>query len=255
MLSAVLDKSPLVPAGSTPLQPTSSNQFKIHHGKKGRTQAFLANLGVKMDQANGEIIQRPAPRYRPHNCLPWRHDSCVTRPNASPGQLNTSIASQTPVIQLQFGSPSESHIDNTGRRQFSSLAQFHTAITPEDIYSSSFTHSNRPSESYCSRAPTLTEVQSLEGRIQDFLLLYFLEGGGDVAPEDQRRDQTISILKEQFQTPIKVSVPNQDIAGCEEFLKVENVVERCLDFMCVEGIVLIPEFSDDGRELTIHLFL
>jgi hypothetical protein len=97
------------------------------------------------------------------------------------------------------------------------------------------------------------KVEVVERRLQDFLLLYFLDGG-DVATEEQRRDQVLCILKEQLQAPIILTIPSHDIDSCEEFMRVKNVVERCLEWMCISGISLVPELSDEGQELVIHLF-
>jgi hypothetical protein len=71
--------------------------------------------------------------------------------------------------------------------------------------------------------------------------------------EKERRDQALRILKEQLQAPIILTVPSCDIYSYGEFQRIEDVVERCLEPMCIKGISLVPEIGGDGRELYVHV--
>ena len=90
-------------------------------------------------------------------------------------------------------------------------------------------------------------------RIHHTLLHYFCEGGGEQANERQRRDHTIGILKKEFQAYVRLSVQHRDTEQCEEFSRIEKAVEGCLQIMNVTGLTLVPELSEDGRELFIHV--
>lgn len=100
-------------------------------------------------------------------------------------------------------------------------------------------------------APRTVEV--VVERIQHLLLHYFCEGGGVDATEDQRREYAAGVLSEQLQMPLTLSVPLRDTEHCEELARVEKVVENCLEVLNVRGFMLVPELSDDGRELIIHV--
>lgn len=108
MFSSVLDPSPTVNAGSTPLQPTTKAEFRAHHGKKSAAQKYLGSLGRQMDQANGQDMIKVTPRYQPHNCLPWRSDHCVS--HSQPSQITNHLAPtvRPPATQCQQFNPSAS---------------------------------------------------------------------------------------------------------------------------------------------------
>jgi hypothetical protein len=101
-------------------------------------------------------------------------------------------------------------------------------------------------------APRRVEV--VEERINHLLLHYFLEGGGEKANERQRRERAAGILTEILQAPIMLTVPHPNIDECDEFSRVETVVGLCLEVMGIDGLTLVPELSDDARELVIHVF-
>src|SRR5438046_3474532 len=108
MFSGVVDPSPMVTAGSTPLQPTTKAEFRAHHGKKSTAQKLLGNLGRRMDQANGQGMPKVIPRYQPHNCLPWRSDNCVShsQPVHVPNHLAPTV--WPPATQRQPFNPGPS---------------------------------------------------------------------------------------------------------------------------------------------------
>jgi hypothetical protein len=251
MLSGVFDKKPLVKAGSTPLQPTSATQFKAHHGQKGDLQVYLANLGSKMDQAEGQRAQRPPSRWQQHNCLPWRNDYCKTCPN--PGFTTSHLASapQTPIIPRQSYIPRLPSNTNTSIRQ--SFPFDADTSSYEDLYDASVVRPKIQRASDSSNTVGPLNVEVVEQRLKDHLFVWFLDGG-HAATEKQRRDEALRILKEQLQETILLAVPSHHIDSCEEFEMIENVVGRCLECMCIGGISFVPELSDSGRELRVHVF-
>jgi hypothetical protein len=97
-------------------------------------------------------------------------------------------------------------------------------------------------------------VEAVIERIHHMLLHYFCDEGGEAANEKQRRDRTIGILKKEFQAPILLNVSYRNTEQCDEFSRIKEAVEGCLQLMNVTGLALVPELSDDGRELVIHVF-
>jgi hypothetical protein len=249
MFSGIFDKKPLVKAASTPLQPTSATQFKAHHGERGGLQAYLANLGNRIDLAKGQTTARPPRRWQQHNCLPWRNDHCNTCSNAGFTNCYPATTSQTSIVQSQRFVSHSSSLTNRSSRQLSS---FDTDTA--DIYDASFVRPRmqRAPDSGISLTPT-NNVKAVEQCLKDYLWLWFLEGGTAVT-ENERRGQALCILNEQLQAPIVLTVPSPDIYSCEEFQRIKDVVERCLEPMCIKGISLVPEIGGDGRELYVHVF-
>jgi hypothetical protein len=96
-------------------------------------------------------------------------------------------------------------------------------------------------------------VEMAVERIQQSVLHYFYEGGGADANERQRREHAASILKEIFHTPLTLKMPYHDTERCEEFFRVEETVGSCLEMLHVRELPLVPELSDDGWELVIHV--
>ncbi len=86
------------------------------------------------------------------------------------------------------------------------------------------------------------------------LLHYFCEGGGEQASEEQRRNHTLEILKKELLAPVILSVPHRDTEQCEEFFRIEKAVEGCLEILDIGGVSLVPELSDTGRDMVIHVF-
>jgi len=61
-------------------------------------------------------------------------------------------------------------------------------------------------------------------------------------------------LKEQLGTPMMLSRPAQNVEDCEEYRKLEEELQFCLEAMAVGRLTLIPELSDDGREVVVHVW-
>jgi hypothetical protein len=97
-------------------------------------------------------------------------------------------------------------------------------------------------------------VEAVVKSIHHMLLHYFCEGGGEAANEKQRRDHVVGVLKKEFQACVLLSATHVNTEHCEEFSRIEQAVEGCLQIMNVPGLTLVPELSDDGRELIIHVF-
>ncbi len=250
MFSGVFDKKPLVKAGSTPLQPTSATQFKAHHGQRGVLQAYLANLGSRMDQAKGQRIERPPGRWQQHNCLPWRNDYCRTCPIPGFSNPHQAFAPQTSIVPRQAHISRPLSTTNTSSRQ--SFPFGADTSSYNDLYDASSVRPKMHRTSDNTDAVGPVNVEKVEQCLKDHLLLWFLDGG-HTETEKQRRDKALCILKEQLQSPILLDVPSRDIDSCEEFYVIENVVERCLECMCIGGISVIPELRDSGRELVVHV--
>jgi hypothetical protein len=94
MFSSAIDSRSSVNPGSTPLNPTSSNDFRVHHGNKTWIQKRLANLGKRLDgDTPVEVVQ---PRFTQHSCFPWRGCGCFSNAGTVyqqvQGQSSTQIA-------------------------------------------------------------------------------------------------------------------------------------------------------------------
>jgi len=240
----------MVNAGSTPLNPTSAGEFRAHHGQRNDVQNFLVNRGRQMDQSHGVIMQIPVVRrYQHHNCLPWRNDSCIGGLTPGGSYVHTVVAPEPRIVQLQSYVPGPFPPANPASRYLSPVPA--NTSFPDDLYDASFVQSRVPtiSERTLSRVAITAEAMCL--RIQDYLLVNFLDRG-DVSPE-QRRNEALRILTEQFQVAIILQVPCFDTNDCKEFKRMQGVVERCLETIWVRGIFLIPELSNDGKELFIHV--
>jgi len=96
------------------------------------------------------------------------------------------------------------------------------------------------------------DVETVEQLLKDHLFVPFLDDWSSLT-DIQKRDQALHILKKQLQTPISLAEPCQDMASCEEFARVNNSIERCLKVMNIGGVFFVPELSDNGRELVIHV--
>lgn len=99
-------------------------------------------------------------------------------------------------------------------------------------------------------APLLQEIQNI-------LLLHFLEGGGSSLPIPQLKAHATQALQHQLKAPIilKNICRDLDKERCEEFEKVKETVERCLETIGINGAVaLIPELGGGGLLLGVHVF-
>jgi hypothetical protein len=229
----MIDRSPAVDPGSTPLHPTSGTQFRVHHGQKSTLQKLVGNWGRRIDKYNGESTQTAMHRYQPHNCLPWRSDICASQgyqaigSRSENGSTHPSTATAQPYARGVL-SPSPGN--------------FTPNCPPQG-----------PWQSGPSKLPSKQKVESVIENIRNSLLHYFLDGDGVEANEEQRQEHAVRILQEQLQVPIILDVPRPDIGLCKEFFDVKTVVESCLETMSVTGVTLVPELSDDGRELVVHV--
>jgi hypothetical protein len=256
MLSGVFDKKPLVRAGSTPLQPTSATQFKAHHGQRGGLQAYLANLGSKIDRAKGQTTERPPQRWQQHNCHPWRNDNCVACPNEGLNSRHPATISQPLVVRLQAQRhiPHPSSPTNTTSRQISTLHVDSGFYENGDIYDSSFVRrpkAQRAPDSGVAFIP-VNDVEKVEQRLKNDLFIPFLDKR-DVMTEKEHREQVLSVLEQHLQTPIILAVPSRDIASCEEYTRLQNAMEVSLECMGIMGISFVPLLSEDGRELVVYV--
>jgi hypothetical protein len=251
MFSCLFDKSSMVKAGSTPLNPTSAKQLRAHHGQRNDTQKFLADQGRQMDKSRGVVMQIPVVgRYQHHNCLPWRNDSCTVGPSPGASHVHPIVTPPTRIIQSQSYVPVPFPPGNTASRHLSPVPE--NTSFPEDLYSPSVVYPKVLTTSESAMNPAAVTAEAMELRIQDYLLVYFLDGG-HFAPETERRNEALRILEEQFQARIILNVPSHELSDCEEFKKMESVVERCLKVMYVDGISLVPVLSNEGKELVVHV--
>lgn len=279
MISGVIDPSPRVNAGSTPLQPTTRAEFRAHHGKKSAAQRLLGGLGRQMDQAKGPSIPKPAPRYQPHNCLPWRNDNCVSSPLHIHNHNNLPPAVRPPTSQwLPFSptaSPNRAVLNGTSPKmqlqpvnQGPSLpgsfiptippaAQWqHVPLGPpstRSLVTAQNFHSPQWQPTNPSPIPLRTS-ETIQEKVYHSLLHYFCEGGGEQASEKQKRDRAVEIIQRELRAPILLRVPHSDTEKCDEFSGINKAVEGCLEMMQIRGITLVPELSDNGRELVVHIF-
>jgi hypothetical protein len=179
-----------------------------------------------MDQARGERHgpERVAARYEPHNCFPWRSTFCVSQ--SSQGHAHTST-------QPQEGQWQPHATDKTLAPTASRNAEWQPQLSP-------------PSTSTARTVGEITE------QIRCLLFLYFCEGGEN-DNVSQRREKSASILREELQRPVMLSTSHGDIDACDEFSRIKTAVESYLEAMCVDGLTLVPELSDDGLQLVIHV--
>jgi hypothetical protein len=278
MFSGLIDPSPRVSAGSTPLQPTTRAEFRVRHGKKSAAQRLLGGLGRRMDQAKEPSIPKPAARYHPHNCLPWRNDNCVSCPLPTHNPDNLAPAVHPPTSQRQpfsAGSPTRAVFDGTSPNMqwhptnqgpsfpggfiptIPTTAQWQPTPAGPLSARSLATAQNPHSPQWQPTNPSPTPLRTAEAvqeKVYHSLLHYFCEGGGDQASEKQKRDHTMEIIQRELRAPILLRVPHSDTEKCDEFSRISKAVEGCLEMMQIRGITLVPELSDNGRELVVHIF-
>lgn len=279
MFSGAIDPSPRVNAGSTPLQPTTRAEFRAHHGKKSAAQRWLGGWGRQMDQAQKPYISKPAPRYQPHNCLPWRSDNCIScfplssvpehlarevwSPTEQQQPLSPAATSMRGVLN---GTPDSMQWQANKPNLLSTVgwtpthppgAQWWSVPPGPQVIRDQVPAQNLPSAQWQPMTnPTSSgpkTVAAVVERIQHLLLQYFCDGGGAEATEGQRRDKAEEILKAQFQAPVILNMEQPDIGHCEEFSTIKKAVESCLEVLHVDGLRVVPELSDNGRELVVHI--
>lgn len=256
MLSGLLDRSPLVEAGSTPLQPTSREDFRAHHGRPGNTQLLLRRLGQKLDGPNRQYM-RAVPRYQPHNCDPWGSNFCVPQHHQRAENFHLATTEHTPGARCQPVSPGLALPTNLLHIQPFPVAPswpLDQGPSPRQYIAPSAPLTEQGLAATPSPQPPRT-VEEVENKICHWLLHYLLEGGGEEADEKRRREQAASILQKQLEEAIMLPVPYRDIRECWEFTRLEIVVKRCLETMCVDGLILVPELSNGGLKLIIHVSL
>jgi hypothetical protein len=122
----------------------------------------------------------------------------------------------------------------------------------EDLYNASFVRPKIQRQSDSNNTLNPVDIEAIENRIRDNLLVPFLDGG-DAATEREKRKLALSTLKEQLQEPINLAVPGYDITSCEEFARINSLAERCFEVMSISGIYFVPELIDNGRELLVHV--
>lgn len=296
----MVDRTPRVDAGSTPLHPSTREDFRVHNGKRSTAQKFFAGLGRKIDQANGEGKQKATPRYQPHNCLPWHSKFCVQSPQNShhlapkeylpseqrrpfvPGPLPPRSLARTkpfpsaqwqpvdagplssryfaptmpPTMQLQSFIPYQSSPGDASTIESFPVHQWQNA-NQSSSQPRSLTFPAPPAAEWqtarVAPSPPKTVDAAIE-RIQHLLLHYVCEGDGRDATESQKRVYVTDILKEQLQTPLTLTVPCNDIDHCQEYSQLEKAVKNCMEVLNVGGLTLVPELSNESRELLVHIF-
>jgi hypothetical protein len=249
MCTPLFDRSPLVKPGSTPLQPTTSAEFKAHHGQRSFLQSKFADFGLVMDNASAQMRQRPPGRWAQHNCLPWRDDYCKSSPPDALYTTTLVLAPPTTNIQYQRQVPYPTpHLDASPQpTHFDADTSYYV-----DLYDASFV---RPRiQSMSDRCSTLKSmhIEMVEQRLRDRLFVPFLEDW-DSLTKIQKRDKALYILKEQLRTPITLRTPSNDIATCEEFSRLKKSIAGYFSVMALGGISFIPELSVDGRQLMVHV--
>lgn len=276
----MIDTTPNVTAGSTPLNPTSRDQFRVHHGKKGVLQTLVGKLGQKMDNMRGNSKAAVPARYAPHSCWPWRNDLCTSQqhsqsdhheqfrngqqslvrghspspipsliPHKSPLSSSSSSSSSSRVVS-QYMAPSQPY--QLAAYPDSQPCQSRTQFSPQPYQPT--THFNpQPHQPPIQHAPPAKTSESVIEKIRNRLLLYFLEEGGSEASPQQRHEAAMRILYEEFEGPLKLQAPCQDIGACRDFYEIKQVVGNCLEAMSLVGFTLIPELSNDGRELFVYV--
>jgi hypothetical protein len=224
-----VDKSSWVRAGSTPLLPSSRQDFRVFHGEASSAQVALRNLGRRVDQSRAEIHgpERVMARYEPHNCFPWRSTFCVSQ--SSQGRAYTST---TQPLAPQW----EPHAPST------STHGIPTPTTSRDAQWQSQPGTSRP-----------WAVGEMLEQTCGRLFRYFFEDGGENDSVGQRREKSASILREELRRPIMLSRSHENINGCDEFSTIKAAVESSLEAMCVDGLTLVPELYEDGRQLLIYV--
>ncbi|EPE33286.1 Protein kinase-like (PK-like) [Glarea lozoyensis ATCC 20868] len=125
MFSSAIDSRSSVNPGSTPLNPSSANDFRAHHGNKTWIQKRLANLGKRLD--GNAVVEIPKPRYSQHNCLPWRDCGCSSNAGLvyEPQGMRPSVPTRpSSVSTVSSGSNSSRLYLQTPASSTSSLPTF-----------------------------------------------------------------------------------------------------------------------------------
>ena len=229
------------------MQPTSREDFRVHHGRPGNIQLWLRRLGQRMDQPNRQYM-RAVPRYQPHNCDPWGSNFCVPHLATTEHTPGARWQPAVPGLTLPINPLHIQHFSIAPSRPMDpgpSQRQYIAPSAPQTAQGLAATPSPQSSRT----------VEEVENKIRDQLLLYFLERGGKEADEKRRREEAARILQKQLEEAIILSAPYHDIGECWEFTRFEIVVKRCLETMCVDGLMLVPELSNEGLKLVIHVFL
>jgi hypothetical protein len=122
------------------------------------------------------------------------------------------------------------HISTVNDISSASTAQHHTTQTHVPIH-----RSNSPQDVMLRLEASLSELADSEAEVRHRI---------------QRAEE---ILRREFEAPIQLTNPCEYIDRCEDYQMIALGVDVLLGLVGIELLGLVPELSESGRELRVHV--